>query len=246
MIAYSTNDYLSKSYTDNLFKSQPWHQGMACRLWSISFILENIVGKTVLDVLCGKNIIGSYLINKGYDAVGLDMGIGAFQHANTAKTKKIIYNKNFPIFMSPASSMPFGDDSFDTVYTNDIFRWLCKDQRWLSSGFRFLTDGEIWHCRTLFEELLYEVMRVAKKRIIIVDRVNIPTGDKCTKNLRFKEVIKMLRANDWLVKGRLPSNNLSPLKDTLIEDQIRRKLDRKTKFERATYYFLGIIAERKQ
>ncbi len=128
-----------KRYYLNNAKNLSWGEGKLDKE-RLAILKTLIKGKKILDVGCGFGVYVDYLTKQGFEAVGVDF---VSEFIKTARK-----NQQGRFITSSANSLPFENNSFDTVLLFDI-----------------LEHGDDL-------KILTEAKRVAKQRIIaIVPRI---------------------------------------------------------------------------
>ena len=129
-----------EQYVDFYRETAPYHMSRDTDLnkKSISFILDNTIGESVLDIGCGRAFLVNKIYTKNRDIkiYGMDIVI-----SKEMKNK----NPNINFIEGSVEQVPFDDASVDTVICTHVLEHVIDMQR-----------------------AIREIRRVAKKRIIIV------------------------------------------------------------------------------
>lgn len=131
--AFMSEEEIASYY--NMIKEAPINNRLTdLNRQSLTYILENIYGNTVLDVACGRGFLAQTISSKtGIQVTGIDI------------VKPLNKVTNVRYVQGDITNLPFEDNSFDTV--------LCTHA--------------LEHIRD-YEKAKNELLRVAKKRIIII------------------------------------------------------------------------------
>jgi SAM-dependent methyltransferase len=108
-------------------------------------LLGDVRGKRILELGCGAAAAGRWLVTQGADVIGLDLSEGMLRHASEQNQVSLVPVK---LVQADAASLPFGAESFDTVFTafgavpftedsagvmREVFRVLRPGGRWVFS-----------------------------------------------------------------------------------------------------------------
>lgn len=232
MIEYSNYGYLDRNVIREIGRNFKDFNGNAFRFWSLDFCAKYIVkDEATLDVVCGKNQLGPYLRSKGYNIFGIDGGVSNF--TRPTKTQRIVY-KGFPIMVAPhMPPMPYDDNSFDCCVLIDVWRWLHPGQKHSASEFTIFTKGNSNICQGRYLEIIKEVCRITRKKIIIVERVYIQPDLP----FEFGRAMDIMKGNNFHI-GQL---GRGPMDTFLMMDKAIQK-PREFESRRATYFGIGMIA----
>ncbi len=109
---------------------------------TMEFVLENLIGNSILEIGCGNGDMSIACAEKGYKVFATDLAQG-----NLNQLEKKIINKNLDIItkIENAEKLSFEDHSFDTT--------ICLHT--------------LEHIRNLYEAIK-ELKRVTRKRLIII------------------------------------------------------------------------------
>lgn len=77
---------------------------------------DQVQGKKVLDAGCGHGRDTQYLVQKGFDATGVDLAEGMIEHAKN--------NKEGNFHMMDVSDLKFNDEEFDGVWCNTVMHFF--------------------------------------------------------------------------------------------------------------------------
>jgi ubiquinone/menaquinone biosynthesis C-methylase UbiE len=109
---------------------------------TIDFVIQNVTGKSVLEVGCGNGDVSYLCAKKGLKTMATDLAIG---NLNELKSKFDTKEFDFETKVANVENLPFDDNSFDTS--------ICLHT--------------LEHVRNL-NLAIGELKRVTKKRIIII------------------------------------------------------------------------------
>jgi 2-polyprenyl-3-methyl-5-hydroxy-6-metoxy-1,4-benzoquinol methylase/spore maturation protein CgeB len=107
----------------------------------IHWICGQIEGQKVLDVGCSQGITCLLLGREGFDCTGVDIEEAAISRARQELDKEEeSVRKRVRFLVGDANSLPFGDESFDSVVLCEILEHLTHPERVLKEVRRVLKD----------------------------------------------------------------------------------------------------------
>ena len=109
---------------------------------TIDFVIQNVIGKSVLEVGCGNGDVSYLCAKKGLKTMATDIALG---NLNELKSKFDTEKFDFKTKVANVENLPFDNNSFDTS--------ICLHT--------------LEHVRNL-NQAISELKRVTKKRIIII------------------------------------------------------------------------------
>jgi len=101
--------------------------------------IENFDNKKILDCACGNGYGSFYLSKFGGDVYGIDISEGAI---NYCKSKYLSENIHF--FLGDVKDMPFKDNFFDAIVSQDTIEHIDDDERFLSEIKRVLKKNGLF------------------------------------------------------------------------------------------------------
>jgi len=107
----------------------------------VNHIIEFVDGKKILDMGCGYGTTTNYLLQMGYDSIGID-----YSEEAVAAAKKRFPNGNY--LFANAESMPFKDQEFDVIILRDALH-------------HFVGEAD-------FEKVKDEILRVAAPQATMI------------------------------------------------------------------------------
>ncbi len=113
--------------------------------------LGSVAGRDVLDFGCGWGGESVWLAERGARVVGCDISGSAIEHARAFASQKREANVRFEV-CSPIR-LPFADDSFDAVFSTDVFEHVMDLPAVLGELRRVLRPGGV--LLTRFGPLFY-------------------------------------------------------------------------------------------
>lgn len=238
-IEFQNNGYLERDLIEKIIELVPMFNGDTFRCWSLDFVVRNISkNESTLDILCGKNPLWRYLCKEGYDVKGIDGAVGNFGQAKKRGEVDIGYG-GFPIHLIRLPPIPYSDKSFDCVTLINAWRFLHSDYMVANVDFSVYDESDFYHCQKLYIAILKEACRVARKSVVIAERVYI--NPKGTWNCDFFETFMVIEDSGFFIEGAnefiFPEPFLSQVKNFSIVDKTEGE-------KRATYYGIGIVAYR--
>lgn len=101
-----------------------YHRGWRQKngLWALAYELSgSLTGKRVLDVGCGDGWYTRHMLEAGADTTGVDYSQQAVEFAK-------LINPSVPFVHAPVQSMPFPDQSFETVFSFQVIEHIPPDE----------------------------------------------------------------------------------------------------------------------
>jgi SAM-dependent methyltransferase len=98
-------------------------------------VLDDLVGKDVLEAGCGTAYWSSWVARRGGRAVGLD---NSPKQLETARSLQKEHGVEFPLRLGTAEDMPFEDASFDIVFSEYGASIWCDPYLWVPEAVRVL------------------------------------------------------------------------------------------------------------
>lgn len=138
-LAMSTEEL--NSYFVNLGKCEPYREGDTTTN-QMNYLVHFVVGKKILEVGCGNGALALQLADRGFEIMACDLKSSWITPLNLESSKKF---QNLRFMVSNALSLPFNNNSFDTVITSHTLEHIPNLQTCLD-----------------------EIKRVVKHRILIV------------------------------------------------------------------------------
>lgn len=111
-----------KSFYDRYWKSNKTSKNT----WSYGInIVDNLISnysfKTVLDAGCGSGDVVRYLLEKGYEAKGVELSGDVLKNFSSDLLKKGIVQKG------SLTSLPFKDNSFDVIFSSEVLEHISEE-----------------------------------------------------------------------------------------------------------------------
>lgn len=128
---------------------------------------SNLSGKRVLDLGCGTGYFSALLQERGADLVCVDISQGMLDKAQQRCGKK----GRATFVLADAENLPFGENSFDYVFSSLALQWCCDLSYPLKEIRRVLREGGKGLFSTLTDGSLYE-LRESWKKIDAYQHVN--------------------------------------------------------------------------
>ncbi len=101
-------------------------------------VLDEVAGKDVLEAGCGTAYWSAWLGRRGGKVVGLD---NSPKQLETARMLQQRHGLKFPLHLGSAEAMPFGDESFDIVFSEYGASIWCDPYLWIPEAARVLRPG---------------------------------------------------------------------------------------------------------
>ncbi len=133
------------------------------------FTLGEVSGKTILDIGCGQGLYSMILLRLGAKKVcGQDISENAITVARK-KAKNLNYD-NFTGIVGDCSELQFEDDTFDLVFSGDVFEHISDDLKLkcIKEAYRVLKPGGTFTIKTpnksylIFSNFLHRIKAVLK------------------------------------------------------------------------------------
>ena len=110
---------------------------------------HNLDNGSVLDVGCGAGLATNWLADLGFDVTGVDISDGALKEAKKRdKTKTVKYIK------ADALSLPFEDESFDSVISLDFLEHVYEPEKVIKEISRVLKPEGLFFYHTFSKNWL--------------------------------------------------------------------------------------------
>ena len=150
--------------------------------------LGGIGSKTVLDFGCGTGGETLWLAERSTFAVGCDVKADSLAEAQQFKLHSQHTNVSF--VEVPHNTLPFSDNSFDAIFSTDVFEHVMQPGELLSEIYRVLTPGGSFI--STFGPLFYSPLGYHMLRVSQVPYAHIFFG--------IKPIVEIRNTRDWPVQ----------------------------------------------
>lgn len=100
--------------------------------------VPDVSGKDVVELGCGTAYWSAWLARRGARVVGLDNSRSQLENAAGFQRE---FGRTFPLVHASAEEAPFGDASFDLVFSEYGASIWCDPYRWIPEAARLLRPG---------------------------------------------------------------------------------------------------------
>jgi len=123
-------------------------------------VLDEVAGRTVLELGCGAAQWSAALVHQGAQAVGLDFSARQLDHARKHSAAQDV---DVPLVQASGEQFPFADASFDIVFCDHGAMSFCDPRRTVPEAARVLrSGGQLAFCIT--DPLVYLTWNEVKER----------------------------------------------------------------------------------